>query len=47
MLTRPMLLLLLASVGAFSGFFLLLSVVPLYAVENGATNAGAGTVTGS
>lgn len=38
--------LLAASVGAFSGFFLLLSVVPLYAVENGATSAGAGSVTG-
>lgn len=38
---------LLASLGAFSGFFLLLSVVPLYAVQNGAQSSGAGFVTGT
>lgn len=47
MLTRPVVLLLLASLGAFSGFFLLLSVVPLYAAEIGAQTSGAGFVTGA
>lgn len=47
MLTRPVVLLLLASLGAFSGFFLLLSVVPLYAAEIGGQTSGAGFVTGA
>ncbi len=46
-LTRDVASLLLATLGAFAGFFLLLSVVPLYAVEAGATSAGAGIVTGA
>lgn len=46
MLTRPVTMLLLASLGAFSGFFLLLSVVPLYAAEIGGQTSGAGFVTG-
>lgn len=46
MLTRPVVLLLLASLGAFTGFFLLLSVVPLYTVRIGSQTSGAGFVTG-
>lgn len=46
-LTRDVISLLLATSGAFAGFFLLLSVAPLYAVEAGATSSGAGIVTGA
>lgn len=35
-----------ATFGGMSGFYLLFSVVPLYAVANGATQVGAGLVTG-
>lgn len=46
-LTRDLAAMLLATTGAFAGFFLLLSVVPLYAVEGGAASSGAGAVTGA
>ena len=42
-----MVLLLIAAVGALSGFYLLLSVVPLYAAAAGAGGPGAGLVTGA
>src|SRR6201995_2620832 len=51
--TRPRLLTgrfaaaLLASFGALTSFYLLLSVTPMYAVSAGAGSAGAGLVTGS
>ena len=38
---------LLASFGALTSFYLLLSVTPIYAVSAGAGSAGAGLVTGS
>jgi predicted MFS family arabinose efflux permease len=37
---------LLASVGAMVSFYLLFSVVPMYAVQNGASQVGAGMITG-
>ncbi|MGH3343060.1 MAG: MFS transporter, partial [Carbonactinosporaceae bacterium] len=43
--TRPMALLLLATLGSFTCFHLLLSVVPLYAVAGGAGEVGAGAAT--
>ncbi len=46
-LSRPMVLLLTASVGSLSGFYLLLSVVPLYAATAGAGGVGAGLSTGA
>jgi predicted MFS family arabinose efflux permease len=46
-LTGPVLLLLLAGFGGLSSFYLLLSVVPLYAVEGGAGDLGAGLTTGA
>jgi predicted MFS family arabinose efflux permease len=46
-LTRPLLLVFLASFGAMTGFYLLLSVVPLYAESVGAGGVGAGLVTGA
>jgi len=45
-LTRDLLLVFAASVGAMTGFYLLLSVVPLYAESVGAGGVGAGLVTG-
>ena len=42
-----MVLLLIAAVGALSGFYLLLSVVPLYATAAGAGGLGAGLATGA
>lgn len=42
-----MVLLLIAAVGALSGFYLLLSVVPLYAAAAGASGLGAGLTTGA
>ncbi len=47
LLTRPLLLLFLAAFGAMTSFYLLLSVVPLYATVAGAGDAGAGLVTGA
>lgn len=47
LLNRPMVLLLLASFGALTNFFLLLSVVPLYAGGSGAGDVGAGLSTGA
>ncbi len=47
LLTRPMLLLLVASVGGMGGFYLLLSVLPLYAATAGGGGVGAGLTTGS
>lgn len=46
LLTRPMLLLLVASVGGMGGFYLLLSVLPLYAATAGGGGVGAGLTTG-
>src|SRR4029453_12533620 len=46
-MTRPLLLLFAASFGAMTGFYLLLSVVPLYAESVGAGGGGAGLVTGT
>ncbi|GHE13719.1 MFS transporter [Streptomyces alanosinicus] len=43
---RQMILLLLVSFGSFFGFYLLLSVVPLYAAAGGAGASGAGAATG-
>jgi MFS family permease len=43
---RQMILLLLASLGALSGFYLLVSVVPLYVATGGAGEWGAGLSTG-
>lgn len=45
MLTRPVVLLLLASFGAFTGFHLLLPVVPLYVTRAGGGSAEAGLAT--
>jgi MFS family permease len=42
-----MVLLLIAAVGSLSGFYLLLSVVPLYAAAAGAGGLGAGLTTGT
>jgi MFS family permease len=42
-----MVLLLIAAVGSLSGFYLLLSVVPLYAAAAGAGSLGAGLATGA
>ncbi|MET7873861.1 MFS transporter [Streptomyces cyaneofuscatus] len=47
LLTRPMLLLLVASVGGMGGFYLLLSVLPLYAATAGGGGVGAGLTTGT
>ena len=46
-MTRPLLLVFAASFGAMTGFYLLLSVVPLYAESVGAGGVGAGLVTGT
>ncbi|HEX2182139.1 MAG TPA: MFS transporter [Rubrobacteraceae bacterium] len=43
--TRPMILVLFASFFTMVGFYLLLSVVPLYAAERGGGNSGAGSAT--
>ncbi|QFU86530.1 MFS transporter [Amycolatopsis sp. YIM 10] len=43
LLTRPMVLLLVLAFGAFCGFYLLLSVVPLYASASGVLSAGLST----
>lgn len=43
--TRPMLLLLCTTLAAFAGFYLLLSVVPLYAERAGGGSTGAGLTT--
>src|SRR5829696_8361930 len=43
--SRPMVLVLFASVFTMIGFYLLLSVVPLYAEEAGGGNSGAGLAT--
>ena len=47
LLSRSLLLLFLASFGAMTSFYLLLSVVPLYATSIGAGDAGAGLATGT
>ncbi|MGA5473267.1 MFS transporter [Streptomyces arboris] len=47
LLTRPMILLLVASVGGMGGFYLLLSVLPLYAATAGGGGVGAGLTTGA
>ncbi|MEV4879219.1 MFS transporter [Streptomyces cyaneofuscatus] len=47
LLTRPVLLLLVASVGGMGGFYLLLSVLPLYAATAGGGGVGAGLTTGT
>jgi predicted MFS family arabinose efflux permease len=44
-ITRPLLLLFVADFGSLTSFFLLLSVVPLYAASSGAGRAGAGLAT--
>lgn len=46
-LTRALLLVFVASFGAMTGFYLLLSVVPLYAESVGAGGVGVGLVTGA
>ncbi|HEV3498180.1 MAG TPA: MFS transporter, partial [Actinomycetes bacterium] len=46
-LSRALALVFVASFGAMCGFFLLLSVVPLYAESAGAGGVGAGLVTGT
>jgi MFS family permease len=46
-ITRPLLLLFVADFGSLTSFFLLLSVVPLYAASSGAGRAGAGLATGA
>jgi predicted MFS family arabinose efflux permease len=46
-LSRALVLVFVASFGAMSGFYLLLSVVPLYAESVGAGGVGAGLVTGA
>ncbi|GAA2999687.1 MFS transporter [Streptosporangium longisporum] len=45
--TRPIAMLLIFSVGAMSAFYLLMPVVPLYAAGIGAGDVGAGLATGS
>ncbi len=47
LLSRPMLLLLVASVGGMGSFYLLLSVLPLYAATAGGGGVGAGLTTGA
>jgi predicted MFS family arabinose efflux permease len=47
LVNRPLLLVFVASFGAMAGFFLLLSVVPLYAESVGAGGVGAGLATGA
>ncbi|HEX6351792.1 MFS transporter [Actinophytocola sp.] len=46
-LSRPVVMLLVTSFGALSGFCLLLSVVPLYVARAGGGEVGAGLVTGA
>ncbi|MER7176961.1 MFS transporter [Streptomyces mesophilus] len=46
LLTRPLVMAMLANFGAMSTFYLLLSVMPLYAAEAGAGDGGAGLATG-
>jgi MFS family permease len=45
--TRALLLMFVADLGSLTSFFLLLSVVPLYAASSGAGRAGAGLATGA
>jgi predicted MFS family arabinose efflux permease len=47
LLNRPMVLLLAASFGSLTGFYLLVSVVPLYVATGGAGETGAGLSTGA
>jgi MFS family permease len=47
MISRPLVTVFVASFGALTGFFLLLPVVPLYAVAGGAGEPGAGLTTGA
>ena len=47
LLSRPLLLMFLAAFGAMCSFYLLLSVVPLYASAAGAGDVGAGLATGA
>jgi predicted MFS family arabinose efflux permease len=47
LVTRPLALLFTATVTSLTGVFLLLSVVPMYAVDGGAGQAGAGLATGA
>ena len=47
MLSRPVVALILTALGAFLGFQLLLSVVPLYTDEAGGGSSGAGLATGA
>jgi MFS family permease len=47
LISRRFALLLMASFGALTSFFLLLSVTPMYAAAGGAGTSGAGLVTGS
>ncbi|NEA26545.1 MFS transporter, partial [Actinomadura bangladeshensis] len=47
LVTRPLVLVLAVTVTSLSGVFLLLSVVPMYAVDGGAGRAGAGLATGA
>ncbi|MEQ4306172.1 MFS transporter [Plantactinospora sp. B6F1] len=47
LVSRPLLLAFVASFGAMTSFYLLLTVVPLYATSVGAGDVGAGMVTGT
>ena len=47
MLTRPLVLVFASSFGFSTSFYLLLSVVPIYAASVGAGEAGAGLATGA
>ena len=47
LLTRPLLLYFLSAFGSMTSFYLLLSVVPLYASSAGASGIGAGLTTGA
>jgi MFS family permease len=47
LLTRPLVLLLIASVGGLAGFYLLMPVVPLYVSMTGMGDVGAGLATGT
>ncbi|MEU9980978.1 MFS transporter [Streptomyces sp. NPDC050856] len=47
LLTRPLMVRLVSVIGASASFYLLLSVVPLYAGETGAGGGGAGAATGA
>jgi MFS family permease len=47
LLTRPMVLLLIASVGCMGSFYLLMPVVPLYVATTGMGDIGAGLATGA